>query len=260
MADTQNATGAAQNGADLDRTARKLRIGLVVSDKMEKTVVVRIDRRMRRDEGDWLRLAERGVRLRGQLELDPEDAALADGAFHADDAAHQLDQPLAHDQPDARALLDIRFLAQAVERLEKLRQFIRCEARAGIADANADRSRGAFEALDDDGAAGLVVLDCIGQEVDQDLLDPRPVGMDEVRDCELGKGHADPALLRLRLDHRPAFVHHDVERDGFQRQRQLAGLDQREIEDFVDQVQQGPAGLEDLVDAALLGDGRRGRA
>ena len=56
MADIQNATGASQNGAkadnaDLDRTAlkrtaRKLRIGLVVSDKMEKTVVVRIDRRM----------------------------------------------------------------------------------------------------------------------------------------------------------------------------------------------------------------------
>ncbi len=51
MADTQNATGATQNGAAgaasaLDRTARKMRIGLVVSDKMDKTVVVRIDRRM----------------------------------------------------------------------------------------------------------------------------------------------------------------------------------------------------------------------
>jgi small subunit ribosomal protein S17 len=46
MAETQNATGASQNGAALDRTARKMRVGLVVSDKMEKTVVVRIDRRM----------------------------------------------------------------------------------------------------------------------------------------------------------------------------------------------------------------------
>jgi small subunit ribosomal protein S17 len=46
MADTQNATGASQNGAALDRTARKMRIGLVTSDKMDKTVVVRIDRRM----------------------------------------------------------------------------------------------------------------------------------------------------------------------------------------------------------------------
>jgi small subunit ribosomal protein S17 len=56
MADLQNATGASQNGAPannaasaasaLDRTARKMRIGLVTSDKMDKTVVVRIDRRM----------------------------------------------------------------------------------------------------------------------------------------------------------------------------------------------------------------------
>ena len=46
MAETQNATGATQNGAGPDRLSRKLRVGLVVSDKMEKTVVVRIDRRM----------------------------------------------------------------------------------------------------------------------------------------------------------------------------------------------------------------------
>ena len=39
---------AARQGAEetLNRTARKTRIGLVVSDKMDKTVVVRIDRRM----------------------------------------------------------------------------------------------------------------------------------------------------------------------------------------------------------------------
>jgi small subunit ribosomal protein S17 len=46
MAETTNATGASLNGAAIDRTARKMRVGLVVSDKMEKTVVVRIDRRM----------------------------------------------------------------------------------------------------------------------------------------------------------------------------------------------------------------------
>ena len=44
MAEMNNAS-ATQNGAP-DRTARKLRTGLVVSDKMDKTVVVRIDRRM----------------------------------------------------------------------------------------------------------------------------------------------------------------------------------------------------------------------
>ncbi len=44
MSEMNNAS-ATQNGAT-ERTARKVRIGLVVSDKMDKTVVVRIDRRM----------------------------------------------------------------------------------------------------------------------------------------------------------------------------------------------------------------------
>jgi small subunit ribosomal protein S17 len=46
MANMQN--DAAGQGAEetLNRTARKTRVGLVVSDKMDKTVVVRIDRRM----------------------------------------------------------------------------------------------------------------------------------------------------------------------------------------------------------------------
>ena len=43
MQATNNTTGAG-NGAE--RTARKIRVGIVVSDKMQKTVVVRIDRRM----------------------------------------------------------------------------------------------------------------------------------------------------------------------------------------------------------------------
>jgi small subunit ribosomal protein S17 len=43
--DQMNQTTGAENGS-IDRTARKVRVGIVVSDKMQKTVVVRIDRRM----------------------------------------------------------------------------------------------------------------------------------------------------------------------------------------------------------------------
>ena len=114
-------------------------------------------------------------------------------------------------------------------------------------------------AVDDHRSADPVVLDRVGKKVDQNLLHPRPVGLDEAGAFELGKGHADAALLRLRLDHGLAFVHDFGQRDRFQRQRQLAGLDQREIEDFVDQLQQIPSGLENLVDAALLRRRRRRR-
>lgn len=43
--DQMNQTTGAGNGTP-DRQARKVRTGIVVSDKMQKTVVVRIDRRM----------------------------------------------------------------------------------------------------------------------------------------------------------------------------------------------------------------------
>jgi small subunit ribosomal protein S17 len=40
-------TETAQPGPAEDRTRRKVRVGVVVSDKMDKTVLVRIDRRVR---------------------------------------------------------------------------------------------------------------------------------------------------------------------------------------------------------------------
>ncbi|OIQ70259.1 hypothetical protein GALL_481300 [mine drainage metagenome] len=65
--------------------------------------------------------------------------------------------------------------------------------------------------------------------------------------------------MRLGLDHAVAFVHHFGQRYRFQRQRQLAGLDQGEIENPVDQIQQMPSRLGDLVyPASLDGRGRRG--
>lgn len=45
MANTQNDSNA-ETPDTLSRTARKTRVGLVVSDKMDKTVVVSIERRM----------------------------------------------------------------------------------------------------------------------------------------------------------------------------------------------------------------------
>ena len=46
MAETTKAGSAAQSGPSVERASRKTRTGLVVSDKMEKTVVVAIVRRV----------------------------------------------------------------------------------------------------------------------------------------------------------------------------------------------------------------------
>ena len=148
-----------------------------------------------------------------QAQFDPEHAAHADRAFRADGAAHQLDQPLGHHQADARAFLGAGLLAEPIERLEQLRKLLRRQSRAGVPHADANRIRRLSDALDGDRAARPVVLDGVEQQVDQDLLDPGPVGLDEVGDVEARKGHADAALLRLRLDHGPAFEHDLGQRD-----------------------------------------------
>jgi hypothetical protein len=51
----------------------------------------------------------------------------------------------------------------------------------------------------------LVVLDCVEEKIDQNLLDPRPVRFDEVGHVESGKRQDDAALLCLRLDHGSAL-------------------------------------------------------
>ncbi len=68
----------------------------------------------------------------------------------------------------------------------------------------------------------------------------------------LGKGNGDAMLLRLGIDHGLAFAQDFAQRSRFQRQRQFPGLDPSEVEDFVNQVEQMPTRLEDLVDAFLL--------
>ena len=204
----------------------------------------------------------RQLRRGGRVQFEPEHAARPDRALHADLASHQFHQPLAHHQADARAFLRcVPLLSETVERLKKLHQHVRRQARAGVLDADANAFRGAPGAVHvhDHRSVRLVVLDRVGKKVDENLLQPGPVGIHKARDVELGKGHLDAALLPLRLDHGLAFEHDFGQRRRFQRQRQLSGLDLREIQDFVDQLQQIPSRVENLIDARRLGGrGRRG--
>ncbi len=196
--------------------------------------------------------ADGRLRFSRHIQFDPEHAALPDRAFHADFATHQFDQPLAHHQADAGAFLGAGLLSETIERLEKLREFFGRQSFTGILHADAYALRGARAARHFDRSLRAVVFDRVGKQVDQNLLHPGSVGMNKVRGFEPGKTHADAAFLRLWFDHGLAFEHDVDQRHGFQRQRQLARLDQREIENLVDQLQQIPSRLENLVDTGLL--------
>ena len=193
----------------------------------------------------------------GRSQLAPKYASHPDAALHSDDAPHQLDQPLAHDQADARALHGAARLSETVERLEKLRQLLRRQSRAAVRHADANPIRAGGHAVHDDRSPGPVVLHCIGKKVDEDLLQPGAIGEDEARDVELREGHPDTALLRLRSDHGLAFEDDFGQRRRLLRQRQLPRLDLRQIEDFVDQLEEVPSRAKNLGNARLLRGRRR---
>ena len=125
-----------------DELLDQLQIGRVVlhiEQRPQQRAVLRLSLQTCRRFGR----VRRQLRGRGRLQFEPEYAALADRAFHADLAAHQLHQALAHHQADAGAFLGAPLLAEPIERLEKLVQHLRSQPRASVPDADADAVRAA---------------------------------------------------------------------------------------------------------------------
>ena len=186
------------------------------------------------------------------VHLDPENAALANGAVHAHAAAHQLHQLFGHHQPNASAGLRAAFLPKPVERLKQLPDFLRRQAVASVFNANA-------QAL---GVVGVehhlhataygVVLDGVAQQVDQRLLQAGAVRVHMGQGGRLLEFHADAASPRVHLDHRFALQQDAGHRHVLHVQFQLARFNHRQVQNFVDQLQQVPAGFQNLLQAALL--------
>ena len=149
---------------------------------------------------------------RRRIELEPEAAALADGAINPDTTAHQVDQALADHQADAGARLAAGLLSEPVEGFEELRNLRRRQSRAGVRDAHAHSLPGRSSAAHLYASRIAVVLDGVGQQVQQHLLGPPGVGLHLDELLEIWKAQVDARGLRLRLDHGPAVVQHVVQR------------------------------------------------
>ena len=140
--------------------------------------------------------------------FEPKLAALPDHARHANPALHEFDQALANNQADAGAFRAAGFLAEAIERLEQLRQVFRRQTRTGVLDADANPVGKVHHAVHADRAVGLVVFDRVGKQIDDHLFYAGAVGLDIAGIGEGREGHADAALLCLRFDHRLTFHHY----------------------------------------------------
>src|SRR5450830_963306 len=139
-------------------------------------------------------------------QLDPEFAAHADRALHADGAAHQFDQLLGYNEANAGPFFGSSLLPEAIERLKQMHQFFRRQSRTGVFNADAQASGAARGAPYFDCAMFTVVFDGIGQQIDQNLLDPDWIGHDKPGVVEREKGDMDIAPCRLRFDHGLAFA------------------------------------------------------
>ena len=179
-----------------------------------------------------LGVARFGFELRGSVrgQLEPKHASRADSTFDSDLAAHELDEPLGYHQADARACRAThRLLSEAIEWLVELGELFRGQTLASIGDADASAFRGTRTARHDHRSQLFVVFDGVGEQVDEDLLEPSTVGADEHRGCEAREGHPDPTLLRFGLEHGLAFGHDLGQGYWLGRQQHLSSLDHRQI-------------------------------
>jgi len=98
-----------------------------------------------------------------------------------------------------------------------------------------------------------VVLVVVGGQVQQDLPEPLPVGLDDPRAAPLGRGlDADFAFGGQGPDEVEGLGEQLVHVHRLRRQRQAPGLDAGDVQDLVDEPEQVPSALQDLLHALLL--------
>jgi hypothetical protein len=127
--------------------------------------------------------------------LDPEAAPLADRTGHPEGSAHRLGQALGQRKAETSALRRGLLPAQPLEGHEQPLQGCRWDAGPGVADRDPQPLARDPLAPEADSAARTVVLDRVGQQVQQDLLEALPVAEDMVVAGRLGAVQHD-ALLR----------------------------------------------------------------
>jgi len=123
----------------------------------------------------------------------------------------------------------------------------------GVADLDAQARPGGLPARDRHRALPAVVLDRVGEQVEDDLLEPLAVGPDVALAQSLG-WHLQPdaPLVDQGTDQVEGLMQDLGDRHRLDRQRHPARLDAADVQHLVDEVEQVPAPAEDLADAVEL--------
>ena len=200
------------------------------------------------------------ARHRGRLgawQAQPEGAADTDLALEPDLAAHRFHQVLAQRQAQAGAFHAGAHRVEPLESLEQARRLLRAQTQAVVADADAHALRFG-RAGDVHVALRPVVLDGVRHQVEQHLLQPRAVGHHKTRAADFALHvHVDAVGARQRVHQTHALLQQLGQLYRLERHLQLAGFDQRQVEHFVDQVQQVARAAQDLAHVLTLLLGQR---
>ena len=162
----------------------------------------------------------------------------------AERAAHRFGQPPR--QRESEPVPSTSVLgAEPLERHEQLRESRRRCPWPGVA-ARRSRKRGAVAASSDATVPpGRLYLTAFDEQVEQHLQEPLPVGDDEVSSPRLATER--DAVLRPRAAAQSTPPRSVFDADRLERERELARLDPRDVEHLVDQLEQVPAGAENLA-------------
>ena len=98
------------------------------------------------------------------------------------------------------------------------------------------------------GSAGAVVLDRVGDQVDQDLPQPLPVGADGQAGPWAGLADRDRAVGREGSHELAGFLDYRLHGHRLYREAELARFDPGDVDQLVDQGEQVAPGSEDALD------------
>lgn len=190
----------------------------------------------------------------GERDGEPDDGSFAAApAFESNAAAHALDHLLGDREAETDAFFLRRGTGGACEFFEDGGAFGSGNAEAGIFDFEAiSVFVGVREGADGDGAL-VGKFHGVGEHVEQNLAEAEFVCEDE---WEIGIERLvdDLNFFRLRLngDQGKCGIEQLAQRGGANLQRELVGIDAREIEKVVDEAKEQLGAIEDVAQHLLL--------
>ncbi len=171
-----------------------------------------------------------------------------ESATHAD---HQLPR---QGESDARPFDLSGLLTESVEGTEHPIQVFGADADAGVRHGDGQFRLVVRQAADVDSAVPLVVLDRVGQQVQQHLAQPPPIGEDVSIRRSIAAIQVDRDLVhrRHRLQESDRLEHQIVNSDRLDRQLELIGRDPGKVQEVVDHLQQVLPTKENVPDRIQL--------